>query len=181
MVDGGIFDFGACVMASEYPASEYTPQSKRPQSAILHTVGPALPALRPRTRRLSQAVARMAAIEFLVVGLSAYVASFAYHYVGSNSSPPSYEYVPAAVFIAMVVLLFSIGFRHFESIQTQPRHRFLWSGIGAVGLAFSLFLSTLFLFKISGVYSRGSFIFQVLSVGIAVICTRAVAYSWLDP
>jgi Undecaprenyl-phosphate glucose phosphotransferase len=122
----------------------------------------------------------MVAIEFLAVGLSAYVASFAYHYVGSNSSPPAYQYVPAAIFIALTVLLFSISFRHFEAIQTQPRHRFLWSGIGAVGLAFSLFLSTLFLFKISEDYSRGSFIFQVLSVAVAVICTRAVAYSWLQ-
>jgi Undecaprenyl-phosphate glucose phosphotransferase len=122
----------------------------------------------------------MTAIEFLVVGLSAYVASFAYHYIGSNSAPPAYEYVPAAIFIALVVLLFSIGFRHFEAIQTQPRHRFLWSGIAAVGLAFSLFLSTLFLFKISEVYSRGSFIFQVLTVGVAVVATRAVAYSWLQ-
>jgi Undecaprenyl-phosphate glucose phosphotransferase len=122
----------------------------------------------------------MAAIEFLAVGLSAYVASFAYHYVGSNLLPRVNQYVPAAIFIALMVLLFSISFRHFEAIQTQPRHRFLWSGIGAVGLAFSLFLSTLFLFKISEDYSRGSFIFQVLTVGIAVIATRAVGYSWLQ-
>jgi Undecaprenyl-phosphate glucose phosphotransferase len=161
-------------------SSEYTTQSKGPQSGILHTVGLSLPASQPRTRRLSEAVARMGAIEFLAVGLAAYVASFAYHYVGSNSSPPASQYVPAAVFIALMVLLFSISFRHFEAIQTQPRHRFLWSGIGAVGLAFSLFLSALFLFKISEDYSRGSFIFQVLSVVIAVICTRAVAYSWLQ-
>jgi Undecaprenyl-phosphate glucose phosphotransferase len=122
----------------------------------------------------------MTAIEFLVVALSAYVASFAYHYVGSNSAPPAYEYVPAAIFIALLVLLFSIGFRHFEAIQTQPRHKFLWGGIAAVGLAFSLFLSTLFLFKLSEVYSRGSFIFQVLAVGVAVVATRALAYSWLQ-
>jgi len=122
----------------------------------------------------------MVAIEFLAVGLSAYIASFAYHYVGSNSLPRANQYVPAAIFIAVMVLLFSISFRHFETIQTQPRHRFLWSGIGAVGLAFSLFLSTLFLFKISEDYSRGSFIFQVLTVAIAVIATRAVAYSWLQ-
>src|ERR1700681_210583 len=105
-------------MASEYPASEDTTQSKRPQFAILHAVGPALPALRPGTRRLSEPVARMAAIEFLVVGLSAYEASFAYHYVGSNSSPPAYQYLMAAIFIALTVLFFSIGFRQFESIQT---------------------------------------------------------------
>jgi Undecaprenyl-phosphate glucose phosphotransferase len=160
--------------------SEYTTQSNRLQSAVLHTTGLSSATNQPRTRRLSEAVVRMGAIEFLAVGLSAYVASLAYHYVGSNSSPPAYQYVPAAAFIALMVSLFSISFRHFEAIQTQPRHRFLWSGIAAVGLAFSLFLSTLFLFKISEEYSRGSFIFQVLSVGIAVICTRAVAYSWLQ-
>jgi Undecaprenyl-phosphate glucose phosphotransferase len=161
-------------------SSEYTTQSKRPQSAVLHTTGFWSATAQPRTRRLSEAVARMGAIEFVAVGLSAYVASFAYHYLGSNSSPRASQYVPAAIFIALMVLLFSISFRHFEAIQTQPRHRFLWSGIGAVGLAFSLFLSTLFLFKISEDYSRGSFVFQVLSVGVAVICTRAVAYSWLQ-
>jgi Undecaprenyl-phosphate glucose phosphotransferase len=160
--------------------SEYTAQGKGQQSAVLHTAGLSLLAGRSRTRRLSEAVVRMAVIEFLAVGLSAYVASFAYHYVGSNSSAPASQYVPAAIFIAVVELLFAVSFRHFEAIQTQPRHRFLWSGIGAVGLAFALFLSTLFLFKISEDYSRGSYIFQVLAVGIAVICTRAVAYSWLQ-
>jgi Undecaprenyl-phosphate glucose phosphotransferase len=160
-------------------SSEYTTHSKSGQSAVLHTVGISSATIQPRTRRLSEAVVRMGVIEFLTVGLSAYVASLAYYYLGSNSSPPASQYVPAAIFIALLVLLFSISFRNFEAIQTQPRHRFLWSGIGAVGLAFSLFLSTLFLFKISEDYSRGSFIFQVLSVGIAVTCTRAVAYSWL--
>jgi len=160
--------------------SEYSTQSKRVQAAVLHSIGLSSATIRPRTRPLSEAVVRIGAIEFLAVGLSAYIASVAYHYLGSNSSPPAYQYVPAAIFIALMVLLFSVSFRHFEGIQTQPRHKFLWSGIGAVGLSFSLFLSTLFLFKISEDYSRGSFIFQVLSVGIAVVCTRAVVYSWLQ-
>jgi Undecaprenyl-phosphate glucose phosphotransferase len=38
----------------------------------------------------------------------------------------------------------------------------------------------MFLFKISEDYSRGSFIFQILSVGTAVVGTRAVVYSWLQ-
>ena len=159
-------------------ASEYTTQSSRFRSAILHTTGTSLPAT--RTRSLFEAVVRIAVVEFLAVGLSAYVASFAYHYVGSGSLPPAYQYVPAAIFIALMVLLFSVSFRHLEGIQTQPRHRFLWSGVATVGLAFVFFLSTMFLFKISEGYSRGSFIFQVLSVSIAVIATRAIAYSWLQ-
>jgi Undecaprenyl-phosphate glucose phosphotransferase len=160
-------------------ASEYTTQSNRSQSAILRSVTP-LPESRIRTGRLSNAVAKIGAIEFLAVAAAAYTASLAYHYVGSGILPPAYQYVPAAIFIALLVSLFSISFRHFEAVQTQPRHRFLWSGIGAVGLAFALFLSTMFLFKISQEYSRGSFIFQVVSVGIAIVATRAVAYSWLQ-
>ena len=161
-------------------ATEYTTQSSRPQAAILQPNSSSCLAKPLRTRRLSDAVAQMMGIEFLAVALSAYVGSFAYHYAGSDSPPPPYEYVPAAIFIAMLVSLFSISFRHFEAIQTQPRHRFLWSGVGAVGLAFSLFLSTMFLFKVSEGYSRGSFMLQVLSVGVAVVSMRAVAYSWLQ-
>ena len=160
--------------------SDYVTQNKRPQSLSFHVVGQPSPARTLRTRRLSEIVARIVAIEFLAVGLSAYVASFAYHYIGFNSPPRAYQYVPAAIFIALIVLFSSVSFRHFVAIQTQPRHRFLWSGIGAVGLAFSLFLSTLFLFKISEDYSRGSFIFQVLSVLIGMITTRALAFSWLQ-
>jgi Undecaprenyl-phosphate glucose phosphotransferase len=169
-----------CVRGAMYFPESTTQTIKQPQSAVLHTTGFSLATTYPRTRRLSEAVVRMGAIEFLAVGLSAYVASFAYHYVGANSSPPASQYGSAAVFIALMVLLFSISFRHFEAIQTQPRHRFLWSGIGAVGLAFSVLLSSLFLFKISEDYSRGSFIFQVLSVSITVICTRAISYSRLQ-
>src|ERR1700690_3858814 len=94
--------------------SEYTTQSRRPQSAVLHTVGLSSPASQPQTRRLSEAVVRMVTIEFLAVALSAYVASFAYHYLGSNLWPPAYQYGPAAIFIALMVLLFSISFRHFK-------------------------------------------------------------------
>src|ERR1700746_1330240 len=75
---------------------------------------------------------------------------------------------------------FSVGFRHYQSLQTQPRHRFLWTAIGAVGLTFSLFLTGLFLFKISEDYSRGSFIFQIFIVAIAVIGVGAVSHSWLQ-
>jgi Undecaprenyl-phosphate glucose phosphotransferase len=160
--------------------SDYATQSERQQSAIFRVVDQPSSTRQPRTRRLSEVVAQIVAIEFLAVGLSAYTASLAYHYIVSNSSPPAYQYVPAAVFIALMVSLSSISFRQFSAIQTQPRHRFLWSGIAAVGLAFSLFLSTLFLFKISEGYSRGSFVFQIVSVLITVTATRAAIYSWLQ-
>ena len=161
-------------------ASDYAIQSSQPRSAILPAVNQPIPRRQPRPRRLSYAIAKIAALEFLAVLAAAYTASFAYHYTSSGSPPPAYHYVPAAIFIAMLVTLFSVSFRHLEAVQTQPRHRFLWNGIGSVGLAFALFLSTMFLFKISEEYSRGSFIFQIVSVGIAVTTTRALAYSWLQ-
>src|SRR5580704_6125005 len=103
-------------------APEYTTQSN-PQSAILHTLNRPASQSRVRTRRLWEAVAKIAAIEFLAVSAAAYSASFAYHYAGSGSLPPTYQYVPAAFFIAVLVSIFSISFRHFEGVQTQPRHR----------------------------------------------------------
>jgi len=58
-------------------------------------------------------------------------------------------------------LLAALGFKHYVGIQAQSRDRFMWSGIGAVALAFSLFLSLLFVFKIADWYSRGTFFFSV--------------------
>ena len=166
-------------------ASDTAARNNRPQSAVIQSINPLSPAKRSpvnrvRTRSLSEAIARILALEFFAVAISAYFASLLYHYIGTAAWPPAYQYVPAAVLIALLVLLVSITFHHFEAIQTQPRHRFLWNGIGAVALAFSLFLTTMFLLKVSEDYSRGSFIFQILIVAIALVSTRAVIYSWLQ-
>jgi Undecaprenyl-phosphate glucose phosphotransferase len=55
----------------------------------------------------------------------------------------------------------------------------LWSGIGAIGFSFSIFVSTIFLMKIAESYSRGSFIFQVIGVTAAILIARTILYSWL--
>jgi len=119
------------------------------------------------------------AMEFLAVASAAFIASFLYHNVATLSPLPAMEYFFAALFIAALVSLVSVGFQHFAAIQMRPLHVLLWSGIGAVGLAFSLLLSTIFLLKIAEDYSRGTFIFQVICVGVAVIAVRAISYSWL--
>jgi Undecaprenyl-phosphate glucose phosphotransferase len=61
-------------------------------------------------------------------------------------------------------------------MQRQPLHALLWNGMGAVALAFSFFLSALFLLKFIGDYSRGAFIFQVIAVTVAVCATRTALY-----
>jgi putative colanic acid biosynthesis UDP-glucose lipid carrier transferase len=165
-------------------ASDYTSRTNHRQTALFPAIGPlaakSIRARAVRTRPLSEAVAKILALEFAVVAAAAYLASFLYHYLGSKVGPPAYQYVPAALVIALLVLIVALTFHHFESMQTQPRHRFLWNGLGAVGLAFSFFLTTLFVFKVSEDYSRGSFFTQALSVAFAVIGTRALAYSWLQ-
>jgi Undecaprenyl-phosphate glucose phosphotransferase len=122
----------------------------------------------------------MAAIEFLAVAVAAYLGSLVYHRFVLLNWPVAERYVPAALLIATLVLSVSIGFQHYSTFQTQPRHLFLWHGVGAVALAFSFFLSAMFLLKIAEDYSRGTFLFQILSVGIALLAARATLFSRLQ-
>src|SRR5262249_33049622 len=77
-----------------------------------------------------------------------------------------------ALSIAFLVLLAALVFKHYVGVQAQSRDRFMWSGIGAVALAFSLFLSLLFVFKIADWYSRGLFFFQFVGAATAMLMTR---------
>ena len=129
---------------------------------------------------LNTALTIYAMIEFLVVASSAYFGSAVYHFFNWNSWRPASAYILAAVVIATLVLLSSIGFHNFIAFQRQPRHIFLWRGIGAVALAFSVFVTLLFLTQSGEAYSRGSLIFQIGCVGIAVVSARSVFYSWLQ-
>ena len=130
-------------------------------------------------QRLSMAVAKLVIQEFLVVAGSAYAASVIYQetmLMGSSAD----RYVGAALFLAAMVELISLGFGHYKNSQAQARHAFLWSGVGAVALAFSFLLSALFLLKIAEPYSRATFVFQFITVQIAVLSVRAVLYSRLQ-
>ena len=57
---------------------------------------------------------------------------------------------------------------------------FLWKGAGTVALAFSIFLTIIFVTKYSDEYSRITFILQIFGVGIAVVSMRALFYLWLQ-
>jgi Undecaprenyl-phosphate glucose phosphotransferase len=113
-----------------------------------------------------------------MISVSAYLASSLYHLAYYQWPGP--RYIPAAICIGLLVLIVALGFRQFDAVQTQPRHTFLWSGLGAVGLALPIFLTLLFLFKIMEDYSRGAFFSQLVDVSAAMVGTRAVAYKWLQ-
>jgi len=119
-------------------------------------------------------------LEFIIVGCSAYFASTAYHFITYNSLQAEPKYFLAAFVIAALVLLISIGFHNFFAFRRQARHIFLWRGIGSVALAFSAFVTILFFTQSAEVYSRGSLIFQIVSVACSVILLRSVFYSWLQ-
>src|SRR5215470_5712361 len=128
-------------------------------------------------QRLSAFLLRLLALEYLRVGAAAYVATVVYHFVILNQAPSAQKYVVASIGIATLELLVSSTLRHYAEIQIQPIHRFLWNGIGAVLLALSMFVAIIFLLKIGADYSRGTYLFQFVSVGAAVLSVRALGFS----
>lgn len=135
--------------------------------------------LAPARRPLAAAIARLAACEFLIVAVAAYLAGLVYHGLLLGTLPNSVLYIAAALFAGAAVELTSLGFGHYKESQSQSWHAFLFGGFGAVALAFSFLLSALFLFKLSGQYSRATFVFQFVVVEIAVLTTRAVFHARL--
>ena len=135
----------------------------------------------PKATKLTAVFGYMLTIEFLMAAAATYFGSVLYHYLVSfGELPPSINtlYIGESIFIATILTIISLGFRHFEMLQRQQLHMLLWSGIGTVALAFAFFLSMIFLLKISTDYSRGAFIFQIVSVSIAICIDRAVLLLW---
>lgn len=161
------------------PMSLHTDNPPPVQSAIIRAVGEPIDARRSLTK-LSVVFAQVAAIEFLLVAASTYIATTLYHYPSAEGLPFQKEYVGGALFIAALFTIVSLGFRHFNMAQRRQLHVLLWSGIGAVALAFAFFLSTAFLLKISSDYSRGAFIFQIITVSVAVCIFRGLLAIWLQ-
>jgi len=151
-------------------------------SDVAHQIGVAAEALSdnpspPVISRLERLLVRVVALEFFLVAGTCYITSAIYYQTFLATWPPLEQYVPASLFIASLVLLTALGFKNYVGIQTQSRDRFMWSGIGAVALAFSLFLSLLFVFKIADWYSRGTFFFQFIGTGVAVLIARASTHT----
>jgi Undecaprenyl-phosphate glucose phosphotransferase len=134
---------------------------------------------RPLSRPLAVAIAQLVLCEFVVVAGTAYLASLLYHEAMWRKPPSHHLYIAADLFLAATVELIALGFGHYKNSQSQSRHAFLFSGFGAVALAFSFLLSALFLFKFTGLYSRATFVFQFAVAEFAVLATRTVFYARL--
>jgi Undecaprenyl-phosphate glucose phosphotransferase len=127
--------------------------------------------------RLERLLTKIVALEFLVIAGACYLASVIYNEAFLSRWPPTEQGIPAASFIAFLVLIASLGFKHYLGVQTQSRDRFMWNGLGAILLAFSLLLSLLFVFKTTDWYSRGTFYFQFFGSIAAMLIVRGLAHA----
>lgn len=163
-----------------YASFTNLPASKFPAGSVDVS---ALPA-RVGKNRLAALLTLAASTEFLLITVAAYFAAILYHRLVLGQvlvSPDPAKYIQESLLIATLELLVSIGLGQYSRILTQPRHMFLWSGTSSVFLAFSFFLSTIFVLKISEEYSRATVIAQAVGVLLTVLGTRAVWFSLLQP
>ncbi len=58
----------------------------------------------------------IAAGEFVTVAVTAYVTALSYSYLVLQAWPPSATYVSAALYIASLILLVSLAFRHYPTL-----------------------------------------------------------------
>jgi Undecaprenyl-phosphate glucose phosphotransferase len=152
-------------------------QKAAQHTAVIHS--DTLPTNAVFAARLSSFLGYVLAAEFLAVATSAYISSVFYYHFVLHTFPPINQYIPAALFIAMLFTMASAAFRHFSLAKRHRLDIFLWNGIGAVALAFSFFQTTIFLLKLTDGYSRGTFFSQLVGVSITVLVVRAIAHSVL--
>jgi Undecaprenyl-phosphate glucose phosphotransferase len=162
-------------------------QSQHNHRLLLNHRAAAASAVLPRQDVVSRppqplwlAITKLVILEFFVVAGAAYLASVIYHEAVMGEWPSTHLYIAANLSLAVTVESIALGFGHYKNSQSQSRHAFLFSGFGAVALAFSFLLSALFLLKITELYSRATFVFQFIAVEFAVLAARAFFFSRLQ-
>jgi len=133
----------------------------------------------PYKRRFDDTPFWVAFVEFFAVEFTAYLASIAYTVASGADWDRSDQYIPAVILIGALVVLTSLALGHYNNIQQQPQHRFLWGGLASVALAFSFFLSLIFILKATEFYSRATFFMQFAGVCVAVLGSRTFSYAQL--
>jgi Undecaprenyl-phosphate glucose phosphotransferase len=129
-----------------------------------------------RQRRLYAVLSELAACEFLVVAVASYLGATIYFGATRHCWPEPETYLPAALAMAAIEIAVVFGAAQYGRLHTRTCEAFAWSGFGAVVVAFCVFISAVFLLKIADVYSRGAFLLQLMSIGLAVPALRAVSF-----
>src|SRR5262245_51159961 len=76
----------------------------------------------PKLTRLSIVQAEIVILEFLVAAAVAFLASGIYHATVTKTWQLTNRYLLAALSLATLITLVSLGFQHFSKVQTKPRH-----------------------------------------------------------
>jgi putative colanic acid biosynthesis UDP-glucose lipid carrier transferase len=129
--------------------------------------------------RLSDVMTGVVAIEILTIFLTVSISFTLYYWIVLLAQPSPSFYIFAAVVITSLVFLVSVVFGHYSRILSKPRKEYIIDGISAVGLAFSIFLTFIFLLKLADAYSRGTFFVQFLTVTVAIVVSRWITYNKL--
>jgi Undecaprenyl-phosphate glucose phosphotransferase len=132
-----------------------------------------------RPERLSKVLYRVVGIEIVTIFLAACLSIHFYYWIALGAQVSPSLYIPAALVIAILVVLVAVGFHHYAKIRSHRKRWYVTVGIGAVGLAFSLFLSLLFLLKVADQYSRGAFFVQLITVSLTIIIVRTITHNKL--
>jgi Undecaprenyl-phosphate glucose phosphotransferase len=127
--------------------------------------------------KFSSLVLLSTAAEFFDVVLVALASSIVYARLIEGRLQPDWPYLAAPFAIAAIYTCVSLGLRQYRAIKTRPLHTFTWSGICAVTLSFSFYLSGLFLFKLIGEYSRLTLLLQFVGVALSIVGLRGTIYS----
>jgi Undecaprenyl-phosphate glucose phosphotransferase len=124
--------------------------------------------------------ALIAVVEFVAVSISAYLASFLYYRIIFERNPPGSQYVKAALLIATFYFAICMIDDQYNLLGDKWARRSISRGIGAIAVAFALFLSFSFFLKVADEYSRGTLMSQLALVLPAVITVRILFAQWLE-
>jgi Undecaprenyl-phosphate glucose phosphotransferase len=129
--------------------------------------------------RIERLVLKIIGMEFVTIALLCLTTSIGYFTVVLNETPPSFEFLAAVLVIPALVVLPAAAFKQYHLIQAQSRDRYMWSGLAAVTLAFALFISLLFVFKVAHWYSRATLLCQFLALGGAILVVRRATHNYI--
>ena len=128
----------------------------------------------PQANSVTRWATKVAIIEFLVIATSAYLASIIYHQVVYKGVPAPAQYVTASLLLAAFYILICLVDDQYDLLGQKWVQHAIARGTGAVALAFTFVLAFNFLVKGSELYSRGTFLSQLVTVISALAITRTI-------
>jgi Undecaprenyl-phosphate glucose phosphotransferase len=117
---------------------------------------------------------KVAFLEFSVIAASAFLASLVYHQIVYSSAPALVQYVSASLLLAAFYTLICLVDDQYDLLGQKWIQHGIARGTGAVALAFTFFLAFSFLIKVAELYSRGTFLSQLVAVLSALAITRTI-------